>query len=228
MRSLLFLNREYIPFLPLVCSSPYGPTDPPLLPAAAPSGWWDKRASELFQSVETISGSIDGLQNVRSPLRNPFSGFCLFSAATTSLYAQSFPWTVPHPNPRVSRIVERDFDALVYFRNICHIGEGWWATLRDCRWLYNRASQSSSAQGRNSRLDHVALHSAIHDTRGHAPQDQSAHRGDEVAASPSLDVHGSKTVVGDEVDFDWGLNLELSWDQMWPISASHNATDHGA
>jgi hypothetical protein len=225
MRSILFLNREYIPFLPLACPSPCGPTDPPLLSAKAPSGWWDERASELFQSAEAISGILDDLRILASPLRNPFSGFCLFSAATTNLYARSFPWMIPHPCSHISHIVERDFDALNKFRNVWRIGQGWWITLQDCRSLYDRASQSSSALGRNSRLDHGALHSAIQDPRGQAPQDREY----EDAASPSPDARRlAETTVGDEVDFDWGLNLELGWDQMWPIPASRNATDHGA
>ena len=228
MCSLLFLNREYIPFLPLACSRPCGPTDPPLLPLQAPGGWWDERASELFQAAEAISGILDDLRILGSPLRNPFSGFCLFSAATTNLYAQSFPWMIPHPCSHISRIVERDFDALDRFRNVWCIGEGWCITLQDCRSLYDRASQSLSAPGRNSRLDHGALHSAIQDPRGQAPQDQSVDRENKGAASPSPDARRSETTVGGEFDFDWCMNLELSWDQMWPIPASHNATDHGA
>lgn len=101
-------------------------------------------------------------------------------------------------------------------------------TLHDCKSLYDRASQGWTAPGKNSRLRHGALHTAIQDTRGQPPRDQSVDWEDEGTAPPIRDARPSETTVGDEVDFDWGLNLELSWDQMWPIPASHNATDHRA
>jgi hypothetical protein len=144
------------------------------------------------------------------------------------MYARSFPWMVPDSCPHISRIVERDFDALDKFRNVWQIGEGWWVTLHDCKSLYDRASQGWTAPGKNSRLRHGALHIAIQDTRGQPPRDQSVDWEDEGTAPPIRDARPSETTVGDEVDFDWGLNLELSWDQMWPIPASHNATDHRA
>lgn len=228
MRSLLFLNREYIPFLPLVCDSPCGPTDPPLLPIAAPFGWWDERAKELFNAARAISHTIDELQTVGSSLHTPFSGFCLFSAAAANLYAQSFSWMVPDPCLHISRIVRRDLDALNKFRNVWRIGKGWWVTLQDCKSLYGRINERSGVPGKHSRLDHDALHSAIHDTRGQAPQDQSIDRGDNEPTTLSLEERQSEIRVGDEVIFDLDLSLELNWDQMWPIPASHNTADHPA
>ena len=78
MGSILFLGREYIPFLPTPDSVPKGPVDPPLLEAMAPEGWWAERADQLFNAAGQITSLIEELEALGSPLVTPFTGFGVF------------------------------------------------------------------------------------------------------------------------------------------------------
>lgn len=89
--SILLLNREYIPFLPSPESEPQGPVDPPLLRAVAPEDWWEDRARDLFQAAVYITDMLRDLSDIDSSLLTPFTGFCVFSAATMNIYVASFP-----------------------------------------------------------------------------------------------------------------------------------------
>ncbi|KAH7346090.1 fungal-specific transcription factor domain-containing protein [Pyrenochaeta sp. MPI-SDFR-AT-0127] len=161
--SLLFLNREYIPFLPKSRSEPSGPIDPPLLSVDPPVKWWHDRAEELFTSAIRISLIMSELDDADAPLCAPFPGFCLFSAATTNLYSLAFPWMHPNRNQNMAELVETDFGLLDKFRKIWHIGEGWWLTVQQCKRLYDHARTNLNGFDQRTRADFSTLESAIHD-----------------------------------------------------------------
>ncbi|KAK7420230.1 hypothetical protein QQX98_002885 [Neonectria punicea] len=61
--SLIFLEQEYMLFLPASENKPPGPVHPPLLPISAPSGWWHDRADELFTTAAKILSLMQELEN---------------------------------------------------------------------------------------------------------------------------------------------------------------------
>ena len=53
----IVLHRDYIPFLPLRCTKPQGPLDPPLFPVdqyQTPPDWWEESAKDLFRSARVL------------------------------------------------------------------------------------------------------------------------------------------------------------------------------
>ncbi|ODV82935.1 hypothetical protein CANARDRAFT_30408 [[Candida] arabinofermentans NRRL YB-2248] len=92
----VFLNREYLPFLPHSTPSPQGPCEPPLLPPPPIANFWEVSTSELFESAREIATIVELLdandENPTDPATSPFISFCAFCAGSVSLYAWKFPW----------------------------------------------------------------------------------------------------------------------------------------
>ncbi|EED18778.1 fungal specific transcription factor, putative [Talaromyces stipitatus ATCC 10500] len=192
--SMLFLGREYIPFLPTPTSRPSGPVDPPLLNKAAPSQWWEDRANELFSASSNITALLNELRTEGAPLLTPFAGFCAFSAATMNIYVVCFP----EMNLGRSRGKEANFDMdLIYldeFRARWPMGAGWWVTLEKIKDLYRRASADGSRYAGKTQADFVHLLTSIHDCTGASPEDgdenpRSKTRGLTKLGHPSSEDH---------------------------------------
>ncbi|EEA24966.1 hypothetical protein TMatcc_008068 [Talaromyces marneffei ATCC 18224] len=171
--SMLFLCREYIPFLPTSNSRPCGPVDPPLLEELAPSGWWEDRANDLFSASSNITALLSELKREGAPLLTPFAGFCAFSAATMNIYVACFP----QMNLGRSKGRESDLDVdLAYldeFQERWPMGAGWWATIQRIRDLYQRASEDRSRYAGKTRADFIRLETSIHDCTGASPGESS-------------------------------------------------------
>ncbi|KAE8165177.1 hypothetical protein BDV40DRAFT_286407 [Aspergillus tamarii] len=93
--NLILLHREYIPFVPQLISRPQGPIQPPLLMEEAPLGWWDQSAQELFAAASDIIQIMQELNKGGTQFQTPFTCFCVFSAASTLLYANAWPYMAP-------------------------------------------------------------------------------------------------------------------------------------
>ncbi|KAF7562063.1 hypothetical protein G7046_g2074 [Stylonectria norvegica] len=194
--SLIFLLREYVPFLPAPESEPAGPVDPPLLPAPAPSGWWHDRADELFTSAAKIPLLLQELKDANASLETPFAGFCAFSAATMNLYVSSFP------NMNLKRSADTSFDVAVLnlrlldrFRAVWPMGEGWRVTIQHCKGLYDHASRDTVGSRGRTRDDFIALEYSIRDSRSQPPTssqhelDVPADNNEEQADPRAVDQH---------------------------------------
>ncbi|KAL2887886.1 putative fungal specific transcription factor [Ceratocystis lukuohia] len=194
--SVLWLGREWVPFLPSASTLPDGPADPPLLPLTAPSNWWADQAAELFGAASHITQMLFSLstyahipqhqppsqplsQDPSHPcaaaLRTPFAGICAFSAATMNIYVTCFPlMNLNRSLATAARDHERDVAYLDEFRRIWPLGNGWWTTIHQLKELYQRASRDGHTfQGGKTRNDYLRLESSIHDPTGMPPEQHS-------------------------------------------------------
>ncbi|CUM63845.1 uncharacterized protein PRCAT00001430001 [Priceomyces carsonii] len=97
---LIYIHREYTPFLPHSNDYPVGPTEEPLLPLPPSKDFWITSAIELFSSTRTLSSILieaseyDQARNVTT-IVSPILLFCVFSACATAIYGSTFHWMDP-------------------------------------------------------------------------------------------------------------------------------------
>ncbi|KAB2099741.1 hypothetical protein AG0111_0g11843 [Alternaria gaisen] len=221
--SLIFLNREYLPFLPTMCDRPSGPIDPPLLPPDAPVGWWDARATELFASAASITTIMEDLDNAGASLYTPFPSFCVFSAATMNMYRSAFPWMSPDKLQDSRSLVEKDLLWLETFRKIWPVGERWWLTSQRTKLLYDHASADLERYQGRARTDFDALEASMHDCRRRRPSvdeyrdlnpDASLIR-DRTSTHPEEQGLCETNCNGDMPEMAFQSNI--GWSQLWPL-----------
>ncbi|KAH8817122.1 putative fungal-specific transcription factor [Xylogone sp. PMI_703] len=238
---VLFLNREYIPFLPTAESEPRGPVDPPLLEASAPNSWWKDRAWDLFHAAETITDLLQELGELDRSLLTPFTGFCAFSAAAINVYVEAFPRMNLGRSIRASALVELN---VAYFDKFCRswkIGNGWWKTITYMKILFRRANRDRVNFQRKTRADFVELEASIHDYTGKSPppdsipQDTEAiaindsnNRGirtntanSEECATPRItmqNIHPHIQASTENILNDNSQSYGL-WNELWPVSS---------
>lgn len=85
----IMIHREYIPFIPIRCSRPAGPLDPPLILDDGPLGFWEESAEHVFKSARDIVGIIE-LSGDKLP-QSSLVLFAIWTAAFCGLYAIHFP-----------------------------------------------------------------------------------------------------------------------------------------
>lgn len=221
--SLIFLNREYLPFLPTTCDRPSGPIDPPLLPPDAPVGWWDARATELFASAGSITTIMEDLDNAGASLHTPFPSFCVFSAVTMNMYRSAFPWMSPDKLQDGRSLVEKNLVWLDTFRKIWPVGERWWLTSQRTKQLYDHASADLERYQGRARSDFDALEASMHDCRRRRP---SVDEYRDLNPDTSLTRDSTSTRLEDqrlcETNCDGDLSemvlqSKIGWSQLWPL-----------
>ncbi|CAJ2503304.1 Uu.00g106980.m01.CDS01 [Anthostomella pinea] len=147
----LFLHREYIPFLPHRCASPVGPIDPPLLVDQPPDGWWVANSNILFQSATCIVDLLRAASKRGVELRTVFVAFCMYSAASTLLYAQAWPYMAPNTEMRQEDL-RWAMDWLEDTGTLWKIVQGWKQTLSTVSAIYE------SVKADASRFPHLGRH----------------------------------------------------------------------
>lgn len=221
LNSLLFLNREYLPFLPTTCDRPSGPIDPPLLPPDAPEEWWHDRAVELFTSAASITNLMKDLDDADASLHTPFPGFCVFSAVTTNLYRSALPWMCPDTAQDNHLLIERDLAWLDKFRKIWPVGECWWQTSQQCKRLYNHAAADLEGFWGRQRRDYDALESSIHDCQLRRP---SVDDGFDLVLETNLPQYRTSTHLEENMPCEANytrdiqetmLQSYMGWGQLW-------------
>ncbi|CEL10389.1 hypothetical protein ASPCAL13509 [Aspergillus calidoustus] len=195
--SILFLNREYIPFLPWPDATPCGPVDPPLLTARAPEGWWEDAS-----------------------LYTPFTGFCNFSAATMNIYALYFPSMNMGRSGDMGALVDKNLAYLTQLRRMWAIGQGWWTTIQRTKAIYERHSQDPARYSGKTRDDFIGLEASIHNvterSRNSVEQefsqadDAPVAGEDEESAGQGLGIPSQRQVTEDLVPLDF-------WGNEWPL-----------
>ncbi|EPE09830.1 fungal specific transcription factor [Ophiostoma piceae UAMH 11346] len=173
--ALLFLAREYIPFLPTLAAEPTGPIDPPLLQVPAPAGWWASRSVDIFSSAEHIVRILSDMEDNGASLDTPFAGFCSFSAATMNLYVQHFPnMNLGRSNgPALEGVIHSNLRYLDAFQKVRPMGAGWWMTIQHCRTLFEQANQNKTLYASRTREDFEALENSVYDVRGQPPEESA-------------------------------------------------------
>lgn len=139
----MFLYREYIPFLPHRCAFPAGPVDPPLLVEKAPDGWWNANSRILFDSAAHTVDLVRSAQRRGQECRTIFASFCVYTAAATLLYAQSWPHMAPDAKNTLA-----DYQwALSWLEDAAKIWEmvtGWVDNLHTVSKLYDEINANRS------------------------------------------------------------------------------------
>jgi hypothetical protein len=148
----LFLHREYIPFIPYSCSFPSGPIDPPLLIGKPPEDWWARNSTVLFASATSIISLLRAAQARGVELKTVFVAFCVYSAAVTLLYAQTWPFMAPDAEPpqedlQWAQAWLKDTGALY------KIVQGWKETLSTVSVIYEHVKSADP-----SRFAHSSGH----------------------------------------------------------------------
>ncbi|CZT42817.1 uncharacterized protein RSE6_02768 [Rhynchosporium secalis] len=166
---ILFLNREYIPFLPIQLPEPVGPIDPPLLEASAPPGWWHSRAKDLYNAAECITLIHQQLDELNAPLLTPFAAFCSFCAGSMNGYVTSFPQMNLNRSPKSAAHEELNFLHLEKFTALWKMGRGWAQTLKRVQTLRFHVIRDRARFIGKTRSDFVALYESIHDYAGVSP-----------------------------------------------------------
>ncbi|KAF2808118.1 uncharacterized protein BDZ99DRAFT_73562 [Mytilinidion resinicola] len=236
--SILFLSREYIPFLPKPESIPVGPVDPPLLESAAPEGWWVERADQLFNSSAQITNLLQELDDLNTSLLTPFSGFCAFSAAIMNAYVSSFPRMNYGKCIHFStKLLEVNIQWLSRFKEIWKMGNGWFKTTLHARNLYIKASRDHQRFQGKTRADFEALEASIHDSSGVSPIHEDDTRMAEVESHErEIDTsHAAEAALGlqqlshshnipeqslqplEDMYFPHEISIFNQWNQVWPL-----------
>ncbi|KAJ5646849.1 Transcription factorfungi [Penicillium lividum] len=157
---VIYLQREYIPFLPHRVSSPCGPINSPLLEEPAPPGWWEQGSRDLFNSASSIIQIIRGLQQHGIQLQTPFTSFCVFTAATTLSYASAWP----HMAPGTEDARDMYVWGLEWLKESCKLWKivvGWCDTMQNVDALYTCLKKESLRFPHIGREPFVELEDSI-------------------------------------------------------------------
>lgn len=164
--SLLFLDREYIPFAPAGETTARGPIESPLLKAIAPPDFWTNNLAEIFDSSTQISNLLQDLEHVGSPLHTPFSGLCAFSSALRAIYAAAFPAFSGFDQAQVEATeaqAERTIQHLGKISKVWKIAEEWLDVLNTAKNLFRRVTLTNASKPvKRSRYDYPDLEDSIH------------------------------------------------------------------
>lgn len=92
------LHREYVPFLPIRCSKPSGPLDPPTFPPEkydVPPDFWRDSARECFKAARDVMDLVRSCQEWNALVETPIVGFTIYTVAFVGVYCINFPWMDP-------------------------------------------------------------------------------------------------------------------------------------
>lgn len=98
----IMLHREYVPFIPLRCSKPQGPLDPPLFSPdeyQIPPGFWDESARECFKAAGDLIDLLRTCEEWQVLVETPIVGFATYTVAFVGVYSRNY-WLSSTPFPR--------------------------------------------------------------------------------------------------------------------------------
>lgn len=155
----IILHREYVPFIPMRCSKPEGPIDPPLFPPdkySVPPGFWAENARDCFRSAREIMDLVQTCQEWSALVETPIVGFAIYTVAFNGVYCINFPWMDPDgymctassssTQPITSRPGEsKGFEAarkaletIGSMRPKLHMADGWFKTINKMHKYFRR------------------------------------------------------------------------------------------
>lgn len=173
----IVLHREYLPFIPLRCSKPEGPLDPPTFPKegpdAAPAGFWEESARECFKAAREIMDLVRTCQEWGCLVETPIVGFAIYTVAFVGVCALHFPWmdvdsfmctppqTPTSRNGPGAEAAAKASDMLGQMRQRMHMAYGWTRTIlkmhqyfkRMKKDYYRNAKGATDSDGVNSGGD---------------------------------------------------------------------------
>ncbi|KAF7557227.1 hypothetical protein G7Z17_g760 [Cylindrodendrum hubeiense] len=163
--SMLFLRREYIPFLPVGETKPRGPIEVPLLKSTGPDAFWENNLKELSYAAAQISNILRDLRRANSSLHTPFSGLCAFSSALRALYAASFPAYFGYNKDQTKEAeiqAEESMKDLRETGRLWKIADDWIGVIDTAKSLFCRVTSKHGWKVRRSRYDYPDLEESIY------------------------------------------------------------------
>ncbi|KIV98897.1 uncharacterized protein PV09_09343 [Verruconis gallopava] len=153
----MILHRDYIPFIPLRCSRPEGPLDPPMFPPEqyrVPHGFWEYSAAELFSSARSLIDLIQTCHEWNVLPQTPMIGFSVYFAALVGVYAINFPWMdvngymckknatdAPGEDDAGATASRNALSVIAFMRRRLKMADGWFKTINRVHRYYVRVKK---------------------------------------------------------------------------------------
>ncbi|KAK4937798.1 hypothetical protein LTR28_009749 [Elasticomyces elasticus] len=153
-------RREYIPFIPIRCSKPQGPLDPPLFPPSEyqiPPNFWDDSARECMLAARDLMSLVSICQEWNVLVETPIVGFALYTVAFIGVYCLNFPWmdpdgymcSKPMTNAQITSGQQYDgghgaaaarkaLQLIGQMRPRLQMADGWFKTIKRMHTYFNR------------------------------------------------------------------------------------------
>ncbi|TKA74229.1 hypothetical protein B0A49_02028 [Cryomyces minteri] len=154
----VMLHREYLPFIPIRCSKPEGPLDPPLFPPSdyeTPPSFWDDSARECFKAARDIMDLVRTCQEWGVLVETPIVGFAIYTVAFVGVYCINFPQMDPDGSMckaagtasgmghqgntndgRGAEAARKALEMIGQMRRRLKMAEGWFQTIRRMHLYY--------------------------------------------------------------------------------------------
>jgi len=159
--SIIFLCREFIPFLPVNEKGPKGPIDAPIFQEDAPEGWWERNSHELFNAAEQISSIVSALHDANASFYNPLTAICLFTAAMTNIYAAKFPALNCYPTGNPKKLTEENMHHLSRIAKFWKLAQGYLDVVSVVSDLYDQVASHQARLSSHSREHFLHLEGTI-------------------------------------------------------------------
>ncbi|KAF2812532.1 uncharacterized protein BDZ99DRAFT_518363 [Mytilinidion resinicola] len=159
--SVIFIRREWIPFLPAAGTGPSGPQDAPHFKTQAPDGWWDNNNQLMFDASVQITHLMRDLKRDNASLITPFSGLCVYTSAIMHLYLDAFPLMNLSNSQSAQEYARQNIETLEEFRGMWKISEGWCSVIEIAKSMYQRIKSDHSSFTGKTREDFLQLETAF-------------------------------------------------------------------
>ena len=165
--SVTVLHRANLPFLPLRCNEPVGPSDdsPFAEKSTAPDGFWRESARQLFKAGRHMTDLVLTCQERGMLVENPLVGFAVYNAALLGIYAGHFPQMDPEgllapkpgavPEHQGQMQARKTLDILREMRMRLKMARGWFRTLHRMHNYFAKVKKDMRRQSR-SKFDMFA------------------------------------------------------------------------
>ncbi|KAK6401051.1 hypothetical protein LTR81_023738 [Elasticomyces elasticus] len=157
----IMLHREYVPFLPIRCSKPEGPLDPPTFPPdryEVPAQFWEESARDVFRAAREIMDLVRSCQEWNALVETPIIGFAIYTVAFVGVYSINFPWMdldgymCTQPQPTSSRgsngnksgesrgfeAAKKSLEMIGHMRPRLRMADGWFMTVTRMHKYFRR------------------------------------------------------------------------------------------
>ena len=189
----IMIHREYIPFMPIRCSGPVGPMDPPLILDREPPGFWVESAEHVFQSARDVVDLIE-LAGDKLP-QSSLVLFAIWTSAFCGLYAIHFPhmdtnyhmvtsWNVEAQREEIRDVAKNSATGVTYralkrLASYLPLASTYIKIFGDCdRYFAQVTNDFHRYEGKNNHTGHVAGHRVVgRSVEGGGGQEWITHKG---------------------------------------------------
>ncbi|KAI5950716.1 hypothetical protein KGF54_003790 [Candida jiufengensis] len=140
----IFLNREYF------YSSP----------TSFPTGWWKNLAIQIFDTLDKLNSITKSLKPMNLMVIAPFTGFQVFTTASTSLYIAAYPSKVLDQHfdydvtKKYQKMADYCLETLKSWSKSWGLGKNWIETLQKLRETFGKISDYQDDDLRHKMHDY--------------------------------------------------------------------------